>query len=526
VFRVFQMKKAATFTAVSVLVLGLTACSSGSPTSSENSTDGRAEELKIQFVGPPVSMDPALAGSGGSTTFVSLAYDPLIYLSAEGELVPALATSWGFADTENKVFEVKLREGVSFASGSALTAEAAKASMDYFLKTAGPNVGQAGPVASIEAVDPTTLRITYSAPFPNAAASLTQYFMFGNIIGPEGLADPASLLTSTDGAGQYQFNEDESVAESSYMYERNPSYWAPEAQMYESVSVQVIADANATLSAISTGQVDFAAGNSTTLESATAEGLEVVKAPFFNWSLFLADKEGQLNPALQDERVRKAIAMSIDREAVAAAVGSEVSTPNGQPMNAGTSGYVEGIDFEYDLEEAKKLMAEAGYEDGFDLSILTQSTIDPQALRSQAIESSIEQLGINVELEVVGTGIANFTTESLSKKYEAVIFPLTGSNMGEVYASLQGGLRDPFGVPEPELAALYEKSLTASEDDRVEIYEEMSTLMNESAWVIPVFSADNISYVGPEVTNVKASALNPNPTPVGPAPEYAWQPAS
>lgn len=524
-FRFPQIKKAMALTVVSVLIVGVSACSSGSPTS-ENSDADRAEELKLQFVGPPISMDPALAGSGGSTIFVALAYDPLIYLTAEGEQVPALATSWKFSDAENKVFEFELREGVTFSDGSDLTAEAVKASMDYFLKTGGPNASQAGPVESIEAIDPMKVRITYSAPFPNASASLTQYFMFGNIIGPEGLADPKSLLTTTDGAGQYQFKADESVAESSYVYERNPGYWEPDAQMYDQVSVQIIADANAALSAISTGQVDFASGNSATLESATAEGLEVVKAPFFNWSLYLTDKEGKLNPALQDERVRKAIALSIDREAIAGAVGADVSTPNGQPMNTGTSGYVEGIDFEYDLDEAKKLMAEAGYEDGFDLKILTQSALDPQALRSQAIASNLEQLGITVELEVIGTGIANFTAESLTKKYEAVIFPLTGTNAGEVYASLQTGLRNPFGITEPELAALYETSLTASEEDRVKIYEEMSILMNDLAWVIPVFSADNIAYVGPKVTNVKLSALNPNPIPTGPSREYAWQPTS
>ncbi|WP_426228197.1 ABC transporter substrate-binding protein [Pseudarthrobacter sp. DSP2-3-2b1] len=512
------------------LALSLSACGGGGSAAGNGSgvelaESGRGAELRMQFTGPPTSLNPALAGTGGSTAFVSLAYDPLIFMDSKGEFVPALATAWRYVGDANTAFELTIRDGVTFADGSALTPEAVKASMDYFLKNAGPKALKVGPIESIEASGK-TVTLKYSSPFPEAEATFTQEWMFGNIISPAGLANPASLLVETKGTGQYQLSGGETVADSKYVYDRNEKYWLPEAQQFEKVSISVIGDPNAVISAITTNQVDYASGSASTLEAAKAANLEIGSTPFFNWSLYLADKKGTINPALTDERVRRAIGLAINREAIANAVGPEVSEANGQIMNKGTRGYVDGLGFDYDPAEAKNLLAEAGYPNGFKLTILTQNTIDNQTIRSQAIADNLKQIGIDVNLEVITTGIANFTSEALSKKYEAVIFPLTGTSTGSAHKDmLQGGNRNPFQIVEPEIDALYKKSLlAASTDERTEIFEEMSREYYEQAFVIPVFTAKNLKYVGPGLTNVNSSALNPTDVPTGPGAEYSWQP--
>ncbi|GAA3668972.1 ABC transporter substrate-binding protein [Arthrobacter ginkgonis] len=511
------------------LALTLTACGGGGSAAgggtAELADSGRGTELRMQFTGPPVSLDPALAGTGGSTAFVSLAYDPLIFMDSNGKFVPSLATSWRYLDETNTAFELTIREGVTFADGEALAPEAVKASLEYFLKNAGPKAAKVGPIESIEAGED-TVTVHYSSPFPEAEATFTQEWMFGNIISPAGLADPKSLLVETQGTGQYQLSGGETVADSKYVYERNENYWLPEAQQYEKVSISIIGDPNAVISAITTGQVDYASGSASTLDAARDANLEIGTTPFFNWSLYLADKEGTVNPALKDERVRKAIALAINREAIANAVGSEVSQANGQIMNKGTRGYVEGLGYGYDPEEAKRLLAEAGYADGLDLTILTQNTIDNQTIRSQAIADNLKQVGINVDLKVITTGIANFSTEAQSKKYEAVIFPLTGTSTGSAHKDmLQAGTRNPFEIVEPETDALYKKSLSAeTPEERTAIYEEMTREYYEQAYVIPVFTAMNLKYIGPGLTNVHSSALNPTDVPTGPGAEYSWQP--
>src|SRR5689334_11135147 len=83
--------------ALCALSLAVAGCSGGGGSGSQTSN-----QLTLQFPGPPVSLDPAKAGNGGSTVFVSLAYDPLIYLSGKGDMEPDLATKWGFTDHANK----------------------------------------------------------------------------------------------------------------------------------------------------------------------------------------------------------------------------------------------------------------------------------------------------------------------------------------------------------------------------------------------------------------------------------------
>jgi peptide/nickel transport system substrate-binding protein len=520
-----RVKMAVALAAASVLLVGVSACSSASDnTSHSNGSAERAAELKLQFVGSPISLNPALAGNGGSTVFASLAYDPLIFMASDGSLVPDLATSWKYTDTENKVFEVKLRSGVTFADGKPMDAAAVKASMEYFLKAGGGLATQVGKIGSIEAVDSSTVRINYSTSYPNAAASLSQYMMFGNIIGPDALANPKSLLTSMDGTGQYLYNASKSVPDSKYVYERNPKYWAPDAQLYNTVSVSIIGDPNAVLSAVSTGQVDVVGGSATTVDSAKSAGLKIVTAPFFNWALYLADMDGTITPALKNPKVRQAIGMAIDREAIAKGIGGGYGQANGQVMNKGTDGYLDGAGFTYDLSKAKSLLAEAGYPDGFSMTILAESSLDGKALRAQAIASSIEKLGITVTLKTIATGVPQFITEALSKKYAALVFPVTGTNMGDAYASLQSGMRNPLGYLDPKLEDLNTQSLVANSADRTKIYQKMTTQLTDDAMVIPVYSDDNMTYVGPKVTNVKATALNPNPMPTGPDAKYAWQP--
>lgn len=510
---------------LTVSTLLLTACGGGgSANGGVDSETGRGEELVVQFTGPPTSMDPTLAATGGATMFTSLAYDSLIYLDRDGNYVPNLATEWAFVDDQNREFRLEIRDDVQFASGEELTAEAVKASIEHFLE--GSYADNAGPLEEIT-TEGNSLTLHYSSPFPDAPLMLTQENRMGNIISPSGLEEPDQLLNQTFGSGQYILDTSATIPDSEYVYTRNPDYWNQDAQQFEEVTIQLISDPNAVLAAASTGQVMTANGHAATVQAAEEAGLEISTVPFFNWSLMLADMDGDVNPALADPKVRQAIALSIDREAIANAISPELSEANGQIMNPGTDGYVEGLDYEYDPEQARELLAESGYPDGFSMTILTQNTNDAQTQRSQAIASALQQVGIDAKLEVVTTGIANFTSEALTQKYEAVIFPVTGTSMGNVQRlMLSGGSRNPFGYVNPEIQALYEESLTASTAaERTGLYEEMSRLHHEDAYVIPVFTALNVRYDNDAITNTGTTAANPTSIPNGPTPELSWQPA-
>ncbi len=523
------LRRAGSIAAALVLVAGLAACSPTADTGGDaagGETGERGEELVLQFRGAPMSLDPALQGTASGSIFTVLAYDPLIYQAPDGSLQPSLATEWEFTADDNSVFEFTLRDDVEFASGEPLTPEAVVASMEYFIAKGGGNMPRVGPIEAVEAVDDSTVRITYGAPFADAPMSLTQTIMLGNIIGPDGLADPASLLQTMDGTGQYVYDADESVPDSEYIYERNPNYWNPDAQMWDRVKVQIITDPNAVLNAASTGQIDFGLGNPLLTSAAESAGLEIVSAPFYNWALRLADVGGEVNPALADERVRAAIALAIDREAIVNALGGEHMSPSDQLVVEGTAGYNEDIGWEFDLEEARRLMAEAGYEDGFEMTILDSSLQDHQSQIALAISSALEEIGISVTLEVDSTSIPSFAEKAESKQYEAVLWATNGG-VGNAYADLRsaGTMSNPFGFLDEEMEKLYAESLGLTGDERQAVYERMSERWQEVAVTVPILTQYFVNYVGPKVTNVKASPQNPVMLPVGPEPEYNWQPA-
>src|SRR5690606_2885844 len=183
-------------------------------------------------------------------------------------------------------------------------------------------------------------------------------------------------------------------------YTLNPNYWNPDAQMWDRVVVEIISDPNAVLNAASTGQIDFGLGSPLFAEAAEAAGLTVVTAPFYNWELRLHDAEGEVNPALADPRVREAIGLAIDRESIVSALGGEYMAPSDQFVVEGLEGYNADIGWEFDLERAEDLMAEAGYADGFTMSVVDSSLQDNQSQIAQAVANALAAIDIDVDLVV------------------------------------------------------------------------------------------------------------------------------
>lgn len=506
------------------LALGVTACSSNALSSSSSDSAGaKGGTLTTQFAGVPISLNPALGGSGGSAIFTGLPYDSLIYQTGDGKLIPDLATKWALSDGNTKL-TLTLRSGVKFTDGATMDADAVKASLEYFLKAGGGNARYAGPIDTITAPSSDTVVITYKAPYPDGPFYLTQYWSVGQIIGPKGLADPKSLLTKSDGTGQYTYSASESVTGSAYTYVKNKNYFNPDAQQYDKVVVKIIGDPSAASSAVTTGQVDFAGASPTTAANAKSAGLALVAAPFFTWGLTVADSSGTLVPQLKSDDVRQAIALAINRDALAKALGADYTHANGQMGAKGTDGYISGYGFEYNVDKAKSLLTKAGYPDGFDLTVLTENVLDSQTTISQAIAGDLGKIGIKVNL-VVKNSVPDFIQASLSKQYPALIWPVVGTNSAQVLTNFtKPGVTNPFGNTNASLDDLYNQAQSAtSPSDRTDLYKKITRAANDVAWFAPAISTDNIFAIGKKITNVKASALNPNPLPQAPDAQYAWK---
>ncbi|MEO5535354.1 MAG: ABC transporter substrate-binding protein [Pseudolysinimonas sp.] len=514
------VKLAVAVAAAAIALTSLSACTTPAPSPSSE----RGALLTTQFGGVPISLNPALAGTGGSTIFTYLAYDPLIYTAGNGDLLPDLATDWKFIDDNNTQLELTIRDGVKFQDGTDLDAAAVVGSMKYFLSAGGPSLADAGPIASVEAKDAQTVVVTYSTPFPTGPEKLGQYNMIGLIIAPAGVANPGSLLTKPNGTGQYIYNADETVAESTYVYDRNPDYWNPDAQQYERIDVQVIGDPTAVVSAATTGQVDFASANPDTAKTAADAGLQILQAPFFNWGITILDRDGTLVPALADENVRQAIGYAIDRDAVVNALGADYSHASGQIANTGVPGYIDGYGFDFDLAKAKDLMAKSAFPNGFSMTLLSESILDSQSTIAQTAIAHLSEIGIDVQLQVEAA-VPTFIGSAGSKSYAAALWPIVGQRASEPASNITGpGFLNAFQVGDDQLASLIKDSNVGSDQDRLAAQEAITKRSNEIGFFIPIVATDSVYMVSSKVANVTISAINSQPMPIGPDADHAWHP--
>ena len=496
-------------------------CASGT---SGAATIARANNLAVQFAGPPISLNPALGGNGGSSVYTALDYDPLIYLTSSGQLVPDLATSWTFVGRFHRKFKVTLRPGVKFTDGTTMTARAVVNSMKYFLKAGGSLVGNVGAIASITAPNAHTVMITYKTANPDAPGTLDQFYGIGEIIGPKGLASPSSLLTSSDGTGQFIYDNGASTTNSTYTYKRNPKYFNPGAQHFNQVQVKVIGDPTAVLSAMQTGQVQFASGAPNTLAAAQAAGLKIFKEPFFQWELIVPWKNNVV-PALNNVKVREAIGYALNRQAIARAVGASITSPATEVTMPKALGYVKGTGFTYDLAKAKQLMQQAGYGSGFTIPVVAESLIDPNTTIAQALTQSLAAIGIKTQMTVVSTGIGQFATAAQSGQYGMVIFPGAGIDMYQVANQiLPPGIFNPAHLATPPaIAATLSKAYGADGAVQMQLYQKADRQLDALASWIPGVLALSPNYVSPKLVNVTESFTNPNPMPVGPTSALSWE---
>ncbi len=484
----------------------------------------RSSNLAVQFAGPPISLNPALGGNGGSTVYTALDYDPLIYLTSSGQFAPDLATSWTFVGRFHREFKLTLRSGVKFTDGTTMTAKSVVKSMKYFLKAGGQLVGNVGAIASISAPNAHTVLIRYKTANPDAPGTLDQFYGIGEIVGPKGLANPASLLTSSDGTGQFTYDNSASTTNSVYTYKRNPKYFNPSAQHFNQVQVKVIGDPSAVLSAMQTGGVQFASGAPNTLAAAQSAGLKIYKQPFFQWELIVPWQHNVV-PALNNLKVREAIGYALNRRAIAKAVGASITTPATEVTMPKAAGYVKGSGYTYNLAKAKQLMAQAGYANGFTVPVVTESLIDVNTTISQALTQSLAAIGIKTQMTVVSTGIGQFATAAQSGQYGIVIFPGAGIDMYQVANQiLPPGIFNPAHLPTPPaIASTLSKAYGADGAKQMQLYQKADEQLDALASWIPGVLALSPTYVSPKLENVTESFVNPNPIPVGPTSALSWE---
>jgi peptide/nickel transport system substrate-binding protein len=501
---------AAGLVAVVLLAAG---CSGGTPTTSPSA-------LTIGHTSAPNSLDPAKINAAFNW-YVNLAYDPLIYRAPDGELVPRLAESWQYIGEGNTVFEITLRSGVTFSDSSPLTAEVLKDNIEYFKSAGGQAAAYLATVSEVDVVDEHTARLTLSEPNPLLPTMFTQDYLAGDLISGPALADPDGLANATFGAGPYVLDAEQTVAGDHYTYTPNPNYWDKDSVEYDKVTIKVLPNPNTALAALRTGQVDVIQGDYTTASAASSAGLSVTFTPQVFQGLALADRAGELVPALGDIRVRQALNYAVDREKIATALFGEYGLATEQIVLPGTDGYNETTRYPYDVAKARSLLAEAGYADGVTIRVLTTSFANTH-LVPQAMADQYREIGVTLELANQAEA-TNYINDLSSGQ-----FPAYGMGYGTQPVHLMGpglflpsaALFNPRHSSDAELESLYQTAAGLDDDARAEVERQIIARLTELAWFVPVVFVPVFFFAKPTVAGIEPTNAEPIPNPVH------WRPAS
>ena len=499
--------------AVTILPLAAACGSAGGSSATASVQSQNPTVLTVASAIAPNSLNPALGGSSDPQQyFFELDYDTLIGVDSSGNYVPDLATKWGYVGTGNKTFDITLRPGVTFNDGSKLTAQDVKNSLEYYAKAGGPLASDLSVVGSIDVLSSLELRINLKTADPMMPFYLSRPTT-GDIISPVGLANTGQLGTTTHGVGPYTIDSAETVSGQTYTYVPNPTYFDKSRVHWKKVVVKIITDKNATLDALRSGEIDYALGDASTAAAAKSAGFQLYTAPYSVMQLQIQDRSGQMVKALGSLKVRQAMMYALNRSSLASGLFGSYATQWDTSFLPSETGYSPALStgYAYNVAKAKDLLAQAGYPNGFTMSITVNLTGVDEPEAAQAFAAEMAQIGITVQINVPANVNVLFATY---QKYTGMMFDY-GSGATPPYVEGNDMLYswgNPLKVDNPQLDALYQAAASASSPAvQQKDWEAFDAAFAALDWNIPMFSMDKIMYARPGLAGINLSQANLNP---------------
>lgn len=355
------------------------------------------EIIQARLLSDLITTDPALIGNTSDHSIAVLLYNGLLRFAPGGvEVEPDLATEWSVSE-DGLVYTFTLRQGVQFHKGYG---ELTSADVAFSLnRVSDPDLasqfaGDVSIISSIETPDPYTVVITLSEPFSPFISAVIA-FRPGWIVSQAAVEEKgADWPNDPIGSGPYQW-EGRSIGTDVTLV-RNPDYF--DEVDIETVAFKFVQEDSVTELALQSGDLDlaylFAPESSQRVLDGQTSGVTGIQIPSFRtqWAGFNFSSEN-----VQDINVRKAIIHAIDKHATADAVAGDLAQVVSSIFNPNIPGVIDPDPFPYDPELAQSLLAEAGFADGLDLTVLVIPSSTWPDLVTIAQEQW-RQVGINATL--------------------------------------------------------------------------------------------------------------------------------
>jgi peptide/nickel transport system substrate-binding protein len=470
----------------------------------------QAADLSIGLGAEVTSIDPHFHNLSPNSNVGKHIFDALVHQDEQQRLTPGLAVSW--KALEDATWEFKLRQGVKFHDGSDFTAE----DVAFTVKRA-PNVPNSpssygiylASIAETIIVDPYTVRFKTKGPYPLLPTDISNILIVSHKIGANATTADYDSGKAAIGTGPFKLVENKKGDR--IVLARNDTYWGPK-PAWDKVTLRLLTNEASRVAALLAGDVqmieiiptqDMAkikANKDLTVSSVVGNRVIYLHIDTArDQSPFVTDKAGKAldkNP-LRDLRVRRAISLAINRQAIVERLMEGEAVPAGQLLPETFFGTSKNLKPDpYDPERAKKLLAEAGYPDGFGLTIHgPNNRYINDAKIVQTVAQMLTRVGIDAKVDTMPSNV--FFSRGSKLEFSLMLVGW-GSGTGETSSPLKSLLatfdKDKgFGpsnrgrYSNPKMDAVLEKALATVDDAaREKLLAEASEIGIGDLGIIPL----------------------------------------
>ncbi len=438
------------------------------------STDAVANEITVGIAQDlDDSLDPHLAVAAGTKEVMFNVFEGLMKPTSTGDLTPAVAESYTISE-DRLTYTFTLREGVKFHNGDEVTAEDVVYSISRCADTTDgtPLVEAFSVIQSVEAVDARTVAITISEPSNEFISYMTTAIL------PAGYDQQD---TAPVGTGPFKFVS--RAAQDNIVLEKFDEYWGTPAYL-DKVTFKIMENADSLVMSLQSGAIDLCSHLTSTQVAQlggdfyVAEGtMNLVQALYLN----------NAEKPFDDVRVRQALCYAVDKQGIIDLAFDGYGSPIGSSMYPAFGKYFDESLTNYytkDVEKAKSLLTDAGYPNGFEMTITVPSNYQPHIDTAQVLVEQLKEIGVTAKIELVewGTWVSDVYA---GRQFQSTVVGVDASNM-TARALLERFTSDYaknfINYNNADYDALFQQALTTYDDaEQTAIYKAMEKNLTENA---------------------------------------------
>lgn len=440
----------------------------GEPVKGGEITVGIAQDLDD-------SLDPHQTVAAGTREVLFNIFEGLVKPNSDGEMIPAVAEKYTLSE-DGTTYTFTLREGVKFHNGQTVTAEDVVYSIN---RCAAVPEGQEKPlvaafsaVKSVEALDEKTVAVTIAQRDLEFISYMTAAII---------PADYENQDTAPVGTGPFKFVS--RTPQQDFVMERFEDYWGAPAWL-DKVTYKICENADALVMNLNGGSIDLCAHLTSAQASQLNQNFQVLEGTMnLVQAIYL---NNQAKP-FDNQLVRQALCYAIDRQGIMDMVADGHGTAVGSSIYPAFTKYFlpELVDkYPHDMAKAKELLAQAGYPDGFDMTISVPNNYQPHMDTAEVVAEQLREAGINVTIQPVEWSTWLDTIYN-GRQFQATVVGVDAANMTaramlERFTSDYG--KNFINYNNPAYDALFQQAINAQDEaTQTDLYKQMETMLADTA---------------------------------------------